>query len=393
MTDLTYRMLTDDADLDAFARIASLSFGEDVATARRWIACIGLPHARIVTSGGRVVGGLCLLHMGQWFGGRAVPMSGISSVAVDPAERGRGVARHLMREAVRELHASGIALSTLSASTQPLYRSVGYEHAGLQCKVNMQTSRLFTTERTLRARTMADADHTACDALHHDLGRVNPGTLARNDAIWGFVRSGVDPDKDVVHGFVLEGDEGIAGYVHYKSKGADGGGTLILTDVCVTSTASARSMLSFLRDHRSMVNTIAFRGHPTHPLLLAAREQRHQVTLWDTWMLRLVHVRAALESRGYSRGVQAEIEFDVVDDLLPENAGRCVLRVAHGRGDVVAGGSGRLRIDVRVLASLYSGYISPQQAATGFGLECGEDEAARLAAVFAGPCPWMSDSF
>ena len=38
-------------------------------------------------------------------------------------------------------------------------------------------------------------------------------------------------------------------------------------------------------------------------------------------------------------------------------------------------------------------HISPQQAVTGFGLECGEDDAARVAAVFAGPCPWMSDSF
>ena len=46
-------------------------------------------------------------------------------------------------------------------------------------------------------------------------------------------------------------------------------------------------------------------------------------------MLRVVDVAAALSLRGYSPGVTGEVHFDVTaDEVLPENAGRWVLRVS-----------------------------------------------------------------
>ncbi|MBI3925782.1 MAG: GNAT family N-acetyltransferase [Armatimonadetes bacterium] len=68
--------------------------------------------------------------MAQWFGGRAVPMTGIAGVAVAPEARARAVGRALIRETLQELHKEGVALSALYPSTLPFYRASGYELAG-----------------------------------------------------------------------------------------------------------------------------------------------------------------------------------------------------------------------------------------------------------------------
>jgi hypothetical protein len=52
-----------------------------------------------------------------------------------------------------------------------------------------------------------------------------------------------------------------------------------------------------------------------------------------------------------------------------------------------------VRIDVRTLAPLYTGFVSPEQARVGFGLDAGPADAAALARIFAGPEPWMQDGF
>lgn len=75
-------------------------------------------------------------------------------------------------------------------------------------------------------------------------------------------------------------------------------------------------------------------------------------------MLRLLDVRRALESRGYPEAVSARLELEVQDDCIPENSGRFVLDVSGGKAEVRTGGSGRLRLHVRGLAALYTGFLS-----------------------------------
>jgi predicted acetyltransferase len=132
---------------------------------------------------------------------------------------------------------------------------------------------------------------------------------------------------------------------------------------------------------------------PGDPLLSLLSEQPYQLTLGDFWMLRVVHVPAALEARGYAEAVRGELHLEVRDEGLPGNAGRWVLTVEGGEGRVRAGGEGRLRLDVRGLASIYSGYFSPEGAAAAGLLEGDPEDLRRAAGFFAGPAPWMPDMF
>lgn len=94
--------------------------------------------------------------------------------------------------------------------------------------------------------------------------------------------------------------------------------------------------------------------------------------------------------RGYGEGVSAEAHLDVRDDVLPTNNARFVVEVSGGRARVRKGGRGSAKIDVRGLAALYSGFMSPRElVATGYV----DGPCDALGPVFAGPHPWMGEIF
>jgi len=62
---------------------------------------------------------------GQDFGGRRVPMAGLSSVAVAPHRRGEGLARRVITMCLADRRERGQAISSLYPATTGLYRRLG----------------------------------------------------------------------------------------------------------------------------------------------------------------------------------------------------------------------------------------------------------------------------
>ena len=100
--------------------------------------------------------------------------------------------------------------------------------------------------------------------------------------------------------------------------------------------------------------------------------------------------RRALADRGYPAGLEENVDLEIKDDLIPKNHGRFTLKVAGGRARAARGGSGAVRLDVRRLASLYSGYLNPDEHT---GIEGPKSELEKLRRIFAGPTPWMVETF
>jgi predicted acetyltransferase len=148
-----------------------------------------------------------------------------------------------------------------------------------------------------------------------------------------------------------------------------------------------------LADHRSIATHVKFTAGPGDALLLLAREERPEIFAVQRWMLRIVDLRAALEKRGWAQTSSGKIHLDVHDPILPENARRWVVDVDGGRAAVREGGSGAVRIHVRGLAALYSGFLGADELRAA-GLCDGEDaDLATASALFAGPAPWVADFF
>ena len=110
-------------------------------------------------------------------------------------------------------------------------------------------------------------------------------------------------------------------------------------------------------------------------------------------MIRIIDLPAALTARGYPSGLTAELHLDYHDDILPENSGRWLVRIAGGRAAVEPGGDGRIQATSRGLSPVYSGHLPAALVADAGSLVAPDDDLALLSTVFASPSPWMADSF
>ena len=96
MSRLTYDRQPDRARIDAFYPILCESLFFPRTGTEGWIDQEGTGNFRLVTRDDEIVAGMTVQRMGQWFGGRSIPMGGARCVAVRADARSGGVALHMM---------------------------------------------------------------------------------------------------------------------------------------------------------------------------------------------------------------------------------------------------------------------------------------------------------
>jgi len=383
---------SDEAEIRALADIGAIAFGGSPERVREWTTALGPEVSRVYRRRGEVAAGLMLVPMGQWFGGRNIPMTGIAMVCVAPQHRAGGIATDLMRAALKEMHAGGVALSALYASTVPLYRRVGYEAAGGRYEITLPPNAIGLRDREMTLREVGPEDVPAVDEAYRRRVAHENGPLDQQAPGWRHAMlAGRSPQNPLPRTYAVWNGRRVEGYVRYPVKRDDR--TLRIVDFVATTPRAGRRLLTFLADHRSTIESATWHGAPADPMLLLLPEHTYRVRLAGPWMLRVIDVPRALEARGYPAGVAASIHLRVDDDLFPRNRGPFVLEVAGGQAAVRRGGRANVRIDVRGLAALYSGHLSAGQLSMTSYLEAAPAEVAALQAVFAGPVPWMSDAF
>ena len=87
------------------------------------------------------------------------------------------------------------------------------------------------------------------------------------------------------------------------------------------------------------------------------------------------------------------MHLEITDDLIAENNGKYVLSIAKRCGKIIKGGKGELKLDIRGLASLFTGLFSPQQLEVAGKIDGTEQAISTATQIFAGTSPWMMDFF
>jgi len=361
----------------------------------RYLDRIGRENARTIQLGGRCVGGLANYQMAQWFGGQPVPCAGVSGVAICAAQRGTGAARQLVKAVLLETQRSGTPLASLFASTQTLYRRVGFEQAGTQTLYSLPLASIdHGHDRSCPVHRLGRPTFELLQKVERRRGAAGNGLLQRTDGLWQRL---IQPNDGLQTTTYLLGDAGSPeGFVILCANRPDQGfmQPLKATDYATTTGRALERLLSLLRDHRSVYDSFQWRGAPHDPLLLRADEYRAHIEHQERWMLRILDVREALQQRGYPPHLEVAIDFQITDELIAANRGRWQLHVAGGRGQVDRGGSGTLRMDIAALAPLYSSYLSATELVMSGLVESDSSEQVSIAdQVFAGPAPWMPEHF
>ena len=382
--------LGDPKEVKQFASLLTQAFISPSNVEDVYIQRLGIENFRMIRQHGKLVGGLAMIPMGQWFGGRRVAMTGIASVAIAPERRGSGGAIALMRRTLKDLYAKGVAISALYPAAQSLYRKVGYEQAGSYCGWQIPASQIQVRESPLSIEPVS-LDSKALNHLYQQQAQRNNGCLDRHPSLW---RGILEPtDQDPLYAYQLGPADQPQGYVVFNQIRTATGKILNVRDWAALTAAAGRSLWSFLAGHRSMIKQIHWCGSAIDSLTLLLPEQTFQSRFIERWMLRIIDVQRALESRGYPPELEAELHLAVQDDLLTENTGKFILSVSQGQGQVQRGGRGDIMLDIRGLGPLYTGLFSAQQLQLA-GQLTGEGTALAIAAqLFAGASPWTPDFF
>lgn len=399
----TYGPIQTDADIAQSARLLSLAFAGPQDKSEEWIRLGGVENMRVLRGDGdSILACLMRIPMGQYFGGTSVPVLGIAGVAVAPEARGEGLARCLMQECLKECAAEGMPLSNLYASTQELYRQVGYEQAGHRFVTTVPYSQMTadrrdaaTDERTLTVSAARPEDEAEIRACYAAFARCYDGMLDRGPYVWRRTRQ---LREALYPGFVVRDAAGrLDGYV-FLTQDRDaktGRHDVVVSDYAFTTAQAGRKILSFLGNFGSMMHECVLPGGPLHPLAHLMSQQRFKVEKKDFWMVRVTDVPRAIAARGYNAAVEATVVLDIADDLIPANARSFEVRVSRGRG--IAGNAGAARSGVRVgvrgLAAMYAGLVSARQCVALGWASGDEDSIDRANAIFPGGSPAMTDHF
>ncbi|MCA9752816.1 MAG: GNAT family N-acetyltransferase, partial [Gemmatimonadetes bacterium] len=246
-----YGPVREPSDLDVHARTLQWSFRYPIEDSRLVLERMGQEKIRLLRLRGQVVGGLSLYSVGQWFGGRRVPMAGVGVVGIAPEARGHGVATRMMDACVLDARASGHPISVLYPAKQSLYRRSGWELGGSLWNHTVPIAALPGGDRDLDVRECRPEDERAVRALHAKIACRRPGEVDRDDWFWERVMRN---PRFHVRGFVVEASDGLEGYVflHEAETEETYGYDLACTDLVAANARAARRLFRFVADHGSL---------------------------------------------------------------------------------------------------------------------------------------------
>jgi predicted acetyltransferase len=321
----------------------------------------------------------------------------VASVAVPPEERRRGYAGRLMAGVLDELHGQQTPLSLLFPFSVGFYRGLGYGLANFTWFMELAPRLLPDYPERLQVRRAGPDDEAALRACHEQARRLpqNNGWPGRGDWEWRNKVAKLEHEKAV---FVVDGQ--VEGYLVYTLTWSPAAAPAKVLEWVWTTERAWRGLAGFLAALGEQATTVSYNAPQGSPLLYALPEpyDRGQgpaeftfspaARLVNGFMLRVVHLPAALAVRRYPSHVNTEFVLQVEDPQLPANSRPLHVRIADGAAVVQpAFAHPHIRCAMATWSQLYAGVMSAEQARTVGALHGDDALCVVLTAAFAA-APW-----
>lgn len=307
--------------------------------------------------GDRLAGGVVTIDFSMFWSGAPVPCGGVSGVVVRPEDRGRGLAKAMLRESFDRMAARGEVIAALYPTTATLYRRVGFEICGSYDWRKVPLDLVPTTPAAALSWRRIDFVDPALRSVYEAMVPSLDGWFLPGDVWWRRIIRAWETEKAKNrYAYVGSRDGADVAALNYRYDKSDDRlyelGVDLIAGVDGDALASA---LAFLASNGTTA------GHlettlPGDLLSLHIPNLQHTSVTSDwPWMLRLVDVAGAFAARRWPSSVSGRVEIDVVDDTIGTNAGPHVIEFSEGTALVTPGGSGAVRVAVTDLAAIYAG--------------------------------------
>lgn len=321
----------------------------------------------------------------------------IASVATPPEERRRGYARRLMAGLLDELYSQQTPLSLLFPFSVGFYRTLGYGLANFSWYMELAPRLLPDYAERLHVRRAGPEDEAALRACHAQARRLpqNNGWPGRGDWEWRNKVSKPEHEKAL---FVVDG--WVEGYLVYTLTWSTAATPVKVVEWVWTTERAWRGLAGFLAALGEQATAVIYNAPQGSPLLFALPEPYSRsegpaeftffpaARLVNGFMLRVVHLPAALAARRYPVHVNAEFTVQVEDPQLPANRAPLRVSIANGAAAVEpTTTSPQVRVEMAAFSQLYAGVLTAEHARTVGSLHGDDATCAALTAAFAA-APW-----
>jgi predicted acetyltransferase len=251
----------------------------------------------------------------SWFGGEAVPMAGIASVAVRPEQRGAGLLAPLFAALLADARGRGAVISALYPTAPGIYRRLGYEIVGELADVEVPVEPLTRLPAPAGiSLRRADPDDERDVGAHRDLyvrwAAAQNGPLTREGAL----HRPLDGHDTVT--LALDGDA-VVGYAAWsRTDGYQGGAATVTVHELISHSAPATAALwRLFGGFASIAATVHVRTSGADPARLVLPAARWRPVRQWPYGLRLLDVAGAFRARGVAP-MDVTLPFSVTGDGL-----------------------------------------------------------------------------
>ncbi len=337
--------------------------------------------------------------------GGTINCGGTTIVSVVPTHRRRGVLNDMMRAHLDEVLSQGEPIAALWASDSAIYGRYGFGQASVHYDVKVRRDHVgfHRLAPGLAPVRLVEADQVGelLMPFYEEVRKSTPGLYARSP-VWWEHRALADPEPRrggaTAYRFgVVDGLDGIAGYVQYRAKSdwedSHGAGTISVKDLFGTTPESWAGLWSYVLNHDLMAEVTAQRRSGQDPLFdFLAGPRRVKAQRLDNLWVRIMDVPRALEGRSYSAPVDVVFE---VHDPMGDTDGRYRLEASpQGAECSPTDAAASITLDAEDLGAIYLGR-SRLRAMSRSGRVQGDPVslAAADAAFTWYPQPWCPEVF
>lgn len=398
-----YRPLVE-AEADPYFRMVSQAFQMEASVVTAWRKRTPLETLRGLFVDGQMRAGLTLYAMQMWFG-QPVRAGGLGAVATPPEYRRQGYTGRMLHAVLSEIRDAGWPLCVLYPFYFPFYRRYDWAHAADNHRYTIPVERLplvrdpgswhpvllAADPRPEDRAPVADADLAVLLSVYDAWVVGRYGAMPRDATWWRDRKFG--PNINLYYWRDAEGTP--RAIVQYRFEPIGEWERKLHTTVFALDSLALRAALGFLRNHDSQAAQIVLTAPEDLRLLAVLDDPRIQAEVDPGFMLQIVDIPAALSARGYAAGAVGRLALRVGAGFFHPAPVTYLLDVADGHAQAApAAAEPDLSLDPRTLGQLYSGYLTPREAAA-LGLLAIHTPAAleRAAAVFAAPRPFLADFF
>jgi predicted acetyltransferase len=303
-------------------------------------------------------------------GGTALPVAGVTWVAVLPTHRRQGLLRKMMKHQLDDVAARGEAVAVLTASEGAIYSRFGYGVASQVASVELPRRAAFAAEPNVRGTFtvggLGDERVAQMAAVYDRWCAQRPGAITRAPGVWKIVQ--LDREHQRFGGgvayTVLHHDRSgaVDGYARYRYRSSETfNEKVVLVTECIAPDAEVEAALwRFLLDLDLTAKVSGLFQPIDDPLQWRLADPRAYRVKWigDWLWARILDVPAALAARTYAR--EASVVLEVLDPFRPRGRGAGRFALDAGPDGVSCKrtkASPDVTLTVDVLGSLWLGAV------------------------------------